>query len=81
MYYVSQNIRYLRVKRDLSQNQLAIHLRLTRNQINSYENGNSQPSIEILQRIAEFFEISMDTMVKVAINKDTLQDNKVLKQD
>lgn len=73
MYYVNENIKYLRAKRGLSQNQLALQLRLTRNQINSYENGNSQPSIEALQKIADYFEVSIDTMVKSKITMSILK--------
>lgn len=72
MYHVSENIKYLRAKQSLSQNQLAVKLRLTRNQINCFENGISQPSIEALQKIATFFEIKIDTLINIEIHKDNL---------
>ncbi len=73
MYLVSENIKYLRAKQKLSQNQLADKLLLTRNQINSYENGNAQPSIDVLKKISAFFLISIDVLVFIPLNKDTFQ--------
>ena len=73
MYLVSENIKYLRAKQKLSQNQLADKLLLTRNQINSYENGNAQPSIDVLKKISAFFLISVDVLVFIPLNKDTFQ--------
>ena len=73
MYFVSENIKYLRAKKKLSQNQLAVQLRLTRNQINSYENGNAQPSIEVLQKLAAYFEVNIDTLISIHLNKSTFE--------
>ena len=86
MYFVSENIKYLRAKKKLSQNQLAVQLRLTRNQINSYENGNAQPSIEVLQKLAAYFEVNIDTLISIHLNKSTFEnlvkfeDQKVLEE-
>ncbi len=73
MYFISENIKYLRAKKKLSQNQLAVQLRLTRNQINSYENGNAQPSIEVLQKLAAYFEVNIDTLISIHLNKSTFK--------
>ena len=75
MNYSAQNIRYLRVQKNLSQSQLALILKLSRNQINSYENENSQPSIETLQKIAEYFQISLDNLVQLKIDKHNRLEN------
>lgn len=75
MYFVSDNIKYLRAKKGISQNQLASKLNLTRNQINSYENGNSQPSIEVLQKLSLYFEINIDTLINVNIDKITFKES------
>jgi transcriptional regulator with XRE-family HTH domain len=69
MNHVSENLKYLRAKKGLSQNELAIQLRLTRNQINSYENGNAQPSIDALQKISKYFSMSIDLLVQKKIDK------------
>lgn len=73
MFYIAENIRYLRAKRNLTQKELATALRLSRNQINSYECANSQPSIEALQKLAAYFEIDIDTLINIELNKHILK--------
>lgn len=73
MNFVSQNIKYLRAKKKLSQHKLAEQLRLSRNQINSYESANSQPSIDILKQIAIFFNISIDDLISIQLNKNNYE--------
>lgn len=58
------NLKNLRVKKGLSQRKLAEELRLTRNQISFYEQGVSQPSLEICLRIAKYFNTTMEKMIK-----------------
>lgn len=69
MYLVSDNIKYLRALRGLTQKQLAEELRLTRNQVKNYESNISQPSIEALENISRYFHISIDTLVTTKIDK------------
>jgi transcriptional regulator with XRE-family HTH domain len=73
MNFVSQNIKYLRAKKKLSQFRLAEQLRLSRNQINSYESANSQPSIDVLKQIAIFFNISIDDLISIHLNKNNYE--------
>ncbi len=73
MNFVSQNIKYLRAKKKLSQHKLAEQLRLSRNQINSYESANSQPSIDVLKQIAIFFNISVDDLISIQLNKNNYE--------
>lgn len=73
MNFISQNIKYLRAKKKLSQHKLAEQLRLSRNQINSYESANSQPSIDVLKQIAIFFNISIDDLISIQLNKNNYE--------
>lgn len=74
MSRLSQNIRLIRVRAGISQNQLAEVLRLSRNQINNYENDISQPSIEVLYKFCQFFKVSMDVVVGMDLNGRLLEE-------
>lgn len=74
MSRLSQNIRLIRVRAGISQNQLAEVLCLSRNQINNYENDISQPSIEVLYKFCQFFKISMDVVVGMDLNGRLLEE-------
>lgn len=64
MEILASNIRLLRKRRRLSQEELAIALGITRSAINSYENKLADPPLSVLVRIAEFFKISLDRLVR-----------------
>lgn len=57
--YLAANLRLLRKRRKLSQEELALQVGLNRGNIASYENGSAEPKISNLLRMAEFFEISL----------------------
>lgn len=69
MIFVHFNIRYLRGEKGLSQQKLANELKLTRNQISSYENQNSDPPIEVLQKLSQYFGVSIDALVSNPLYK------------
>ncbi|MCJ7934201.1 MAG: LexA family transcriptional regulator [Chryseobacterium sp.] len=74
MSIFSDNIRFLRGKKEKTQQELANTLKLTRSRYVSYEDGRSEPPIEILIRISKFFNISIDLLVSVDIRKYPLDD-------
>lgn len=55
--------------RGLSQRDLARHLGITFQQVNKYESGTNRICARTLYEIAEFFEISVDTLVGCATCK------------
>ena len=60
---LNENIRQLRLARNLSQVDLAKSLGVTKQSISNWENNNIQPSIDMLIRLAEFFSVSTDRML------------------
>ena len=50
---IGKNIRSLRVKRNMSQDQLAEALHVTRQTVSNYETGRSRPDVEMLTALAE----------------------------
>lgn len=58
-----ENLRRLREKHDMNQEDLAKQLHIKRQTISSYERGKSIPDIFMLIKIAEIFEVSLDELV------------------
>lgn len=50
---IGKNIRFLRIRKKLSQDQLAESLHVTRQTVSNYETGRSRPDVEMLAALAE----------------------------
>ena len=59
---LGMRIRYLRNLRKWSQEDLALESNVNRNYICDLENGRRNPSLEILERIADAFGISLSEL-------------------
>ena len=57
---LSTVIKQLRVARGLNQVELAKKLSVTKQTVSNWENDNIQPSIDMLEKIADFFNVSTD---------------------
>lgn len=66
---ISKNIRFLREWKKLSQEALAVDLDITRARLVTYENGRNEPPIGILIRLSEYFNISVDALLKGDLTK------------
>lgn len=60
---LNENIRELRVARNLSQVDLAKALGVTKQSVSNWENNNIQPSIDMLVHLARFFSVSTDCLL------------------
>lgn len=69
--YISSNLRFLRKRKGLTQDDLAKLLQLKRSTLNGYENGISRPSIEGLVQLSDFFGISIDSLIRIDFEKLT----------
>jgi len=68
MYFTS-NIRILRKRKGRTQDEVAIALNLKRSTLSGYENGIAQPGIDVLVSFSKYFNISIDTLLKIDIQK------------
>ena len=66
---IQVNIRHLRTLRKLSQERFADELSWTRSVIGSYEEGRSEPPIERLIELSNYFDIPIDILVKKDLRK------------
>ena len=84
MSKLSDNLRFLRARKQLSQQKVADLLMITRVRYAKYEDGTSEPPIEILMRISKYFSVSIDLLVAVDLRKYPLEemlnlpDNRIL---
>ena len=60
---VGEIIQELRKDRYLRQEDLANAIGITRGALSNYELGSREPSIDILWKLADYFEISIDELV------------------
>jgi len=68
MYFTS-NIKFLRKRRGRTQDDVAVALNLKRSTLSGYENGVAQPGIDILVSFSGYFNMSIDTMLKIDMMK------------
>jgi transcriptional regulator with XRE-family HTH domain len=68
MYFTS-NIKILRKRKGRTQDEVAFALKLKRSTLSGYENSVAQPGIEILIAFSGYFNMSIDTLLKVDISK------------
>lgn len=66
MYFTS-NIKFLRKRKGRTQDDVAAALNLKRSTLSGYENGVAQPGIEVLISFSKYFNVSIDTILKIDI--------------
>jgi transcriptional regulator with XRE-family HTH domain len=67
--HFSSNIKLLRKRRGRTQDEMANFLKLKRSTLSGYENGVAQPSIDSLVALSNYFNIAIDTLIKIDLSK------------
>lgn len=57
------NIKILRTEKNLSQEELAKQIHVTQTMISQLEKGKKQPSKEVAESLADFFEVTLDYLL------------------
>ena len=73
--YLSNNIKFLRKRKNFSQEEMAIAIDSKRSVWNSYENNIASPPIDMAMRISDYFRISLDTLLRIDLT--SLPESKV----
>ena len=63
MSKVADSIKQLRQERNLSQEQLAEQLHVTRQAVSNWENEKTQPDIDTLTQLASIFDVSVERII------------------
>lgn len=61
---LGNNIKYLRRRKNMTQEQLGNLLQVTKVSICCYENGARVPSLDTLIKLADIFEVGLDELVR-----------------
>lgn len=69
MLHLADNLKWLRNKRNLSQQKAAEGMRLGLDQYKKYEYGKNSPPAEALLAISRFFHISIDLLLTIDLSK------------
>jgi transcriptional regulator with XRE-family HTH domain len=64
---VGRNIKFLRKRNGLTQDDLARKIGINRYKIGSYEEGRALPKLELLQIMANYFKLSLDALVNTRL--------------
>lgn len=79
MSLFSDNIRHLRMKKEVTQSIVAESLSITRDRLAKYEEGKSQPPLELLVKLSHYYHVSIDLLLTADIRKIDL--DSLLKMD
>lgn len=63
MNKVNTMIKLLRTEKGIKQEQLAEQLHVTRQAVSGWETGKTQPDIEMLTKMAEYFGVSVEQLI------------------
>jgi transcriptional regulator with XRE-family HTH domain len=66
--YFDSNIKFLRRRRNRTQDEVAAQLQMKRSTLSGYENRVAQPGLEILLLFSKYYRIAVDTLIKVDLS-------------
>lgn len=75
-----ENLRKIREKRNINQLKIAMDIGITQESISKYETGNAFPSKEILIKLADYLNCSIDYLLNRTDNPNINKD-KISKED
>jgi transcriptional regulator with XRE-family HTH domain len=58
-----ENLKRLRVEKNISQEEMAKKIKVHANHLSRYERGLSAPSIEVVEKMAKLLDVSIDELV------------------
>ncbi len=67
--FLGNNLKVLRKRKGLTQDEAAETMKISRTKVNAYENEHSEPTIESLVMIAAFYNLNVDTIIKTDLSK------------
>ncbi|MCD6067713.1 MAG: DNA-binding protein [Bacteroidetes bacterium] len=66
---LSSNLKLLRKRKGLTQDEAAEQMGISRTKVNAYENEHSEPTIDSLIMLATFYGINVDTLIKTDLSR------------
>ncbi len=72
---LSEQIKRLRMQKKLSQKELGLHFNVIKQTVSSWETGNSKPSHDLLEKMADFFGVTVSEMYGKPETKSSIDDD------
>ena len=63
MAKISKNIKRLRIENNITQDELAERLSITRQAVSSWENDRTQPDVDMLEKLSEVFGVTIEELI------------------
>ena len=73
---LNKNLKYLRQKNKISQQMLSEAMEIPRSTLGDYERGKTEPSISMLIRLSDYFDVRVDHLIKEDLS---LSDYEIMK--
>lgn len=70
MASIANNLKFLRKQKGLTQQEFADEMEIKRASVGAYEEGRAEPKYELLDKIARFYELTMDELVNDTIDAE-----------
>lgn len=71
----SENLQFLRIRRGITQEQLAERMEVSRQSVSKWESGLSYPEMDTLVRLCDEFHMDMDTLLRGDVQKAYAEDS------
>lgn len=65
---IAENLKYLRKKKNLTQQDFADIMEIKRSSVGAYEEGRADPKYGLLKKMGDFFDLTMDELANETIN-------------
>lgn len=65
MNTIGHNIKRLRTKKNITQDEMAEALHVSRQTISNWERGKNEPNLEMLSSICAFFQVELSELIEV----------------
>lgn len=72
---LAENLQFLRKQKNITQEQLAEQLEVSRQSVSKWESGQSYPEMEKLLQLSSMFHCSMDCLMQGDVSRDFAQDS------
>lgn len=59
-----ENLRKLRTENNLTQTEIGKKLNIKQRRYSTYENGESEPNFDLTIKIADFFNVTLDELIR-----------------
>ena len=58
-----EGLKQIRIRKNLTQQKVALDLNITREALSYYENGKRSPDVQMLRNMSDYFDVSIDYIV------------------